>query len=249
MPARWNSVEELYNTNRNVDELGIAHPLVFENEDSLVSQIGYSPGPLMNSDRHPMVWCRNFDGGRSFTSTLGHNWQYTVEPWHVSMILNAIQWTAGQKYANCVTFNEVKDLLSAAVANGGVNAAGNTALSAPLASADAAHRAGNDAAAAGFARDFVAQAKRVANCGCADGGKALLELQSKGVELANWMSANEVAPPAPKFVQDTPGGVGGSVPATLALTLGTPATFGAVHAGRGQGLHGVEHGQRDLDRG
>ena len=64
------------------------------------------------------------------------------------MILNAIQWTAGQEYANCVTFNEVKDLLTAAVADGDVTAAGNTALSAPLASADAAYRAGDDAAAA-----------------------------------------------------------------------------------------------------
>ncbi len=231
MPARFNSVEELYNTNRNVDELGIAHPLLFENEDSLVNQLGYSPGPLMNSDRHPMVWCRNFDGGRSFTSTLGHNWAYTVEPWHVSMILNAIQWTAGSKYANCVTFNEVKDLLTSAVASGGVNAAGNTALSAPLAAADAAHRAGNDAAAATAANQFVAQAKRVANCGCADGGKALLELQSKGVELANWMSGNEVAPPAAKFTQDATSGPGGTVPATLSLVMGAPATFGVFTPG------------------
>ena len=27
------------------------------------------------------------------------------------MMLNAVQWTAGQEYANCVTFNEVRDLL------------------------------------------------------------------------------------------------------------------------------------------
>ncbi len=81
-----------------------------------------------------------------------------------------------------------------------------------------------------------------------DGGAALLELQSKGVELVNWMSGNETAPPAPKFVQDATGTVGGTVPATLSLTLGAPATFGAVHAGRGQGLHGHDHGHRDLDR-
>ena len=37
----------------------------------------------------------------------------------------------------------------------------------------------------------------------------------------------------------TQGGVGGTVPATLALTLGTPATLRRVHAGRGEGLHGV----------
>ncbi len=232
MPARWFSVEELYNTNRNPTEIGIAHPLVYENEDSLVGQLGYSPGPLMNSDAHPMVWCRNFDGGRSFTSTLGHNWQYTTDTWHVQMVLHAIKWTGGQEYANCVTFNEVEDLLADAVADGSVNAAGAAALSAPLASADAAHRAGDDAAAAVFARQFVTQAKRPANCGCNDGGAALLELQSKGVELVNWMSGNEVEPPAPSLQSDpVTGTVGGSVPATLALTLGSPATFGAFTPG------------------
>ena len=47
----------------------------------------------------------------------------------------------------------------------------------------------------------------------------------------------------------TPGGVGGTVPATLSLTLGTPAAFGAVHPGRGARLLGVDDGERDLDRG
>ena len=104
--------------------MGIVHPLQYENEDSLIGQIGYSPGPLMNSDEHAMTWCRNFDGGRSFTTVLGHNWQFANEKWLQSMILNAIQWTSGQTYANCVTFNEVKDLLTAAAANGGVTAGG-----------------------------------------------------------------------------------------------------------------------------
>jgi hypothetical protein len=184
----------------------------------------------MNSDNHAMTWCHNFDGGRAYTTVLGHSWVYATDTWFRSMILNAIQWTSGQTYDNCVTFNEVKDMLAAAVANGGVNAAGNTALSASLASADAAHRAGDDAGAATFAKQFVAQAKNVANVG-SDGGKALLDIQSKGVELVNWMTGNEVAPPAPAYTNDQPGTVGGSVPATLALTLGAPASFGAFTAG------------------
>ena len=68
---------------------------VYENEDSLVGQLGYGPGALMNSDKHAMTWCRNFDGGRSFTTMLGHNWQFTTEKWFRSMMLNAVQWTAG----------------------------------------------------------------------------------------------------------------------------------------------------------
>ena len=42
------------------------------------------------------------------------------------------------------------------------------------------------------------------------------------------------------------GTVGGTVPATLSLSLGAPASFGAVHAGRGEGVHGVDVRDRDL---
>ena len=43
--------------------------------------------------------------------------------------------------------------------------------------------------------------------------------------------------------------VGGTVPATLSLTLGPPATFARVHAGRRADLHGVDHRERHLHRG
>jgi type 1 glutamine amidotransferase len=229
-PSRFFTFEEVYNTNRNPAEMGIVHPLMYENEDSLIGQLGYGAGALHNSDRHSMTWCRNFDGGRSFTTVLGHNWQFTTEKWWTTMMLNAVQWTAGEEYANCVTFNEVRDLLAKAASDGDVTTAGNTALSNALEAADTAYRANDFAAAATAARNFVAQTKRVANVG-GDGGAALLELQSKGTELVNWMSGSETEPPAAKFVQDTPSSVGGTVPATLSLTLGTPATVGAFTPG------------------
>ena len=47
---------------------------------------------------------------------------------------------------------------------------------------------------------------------------------------------------------NTNGGVVGTVPATLALTLGTPATFGASCRASTQHLHGVHDGQRGLHR-
>ncbi len=43
--------------------------------------------------------------------------------------------------------------------------------------------------------------------------------------------------------------VGGTVPATLSLTLGAPAAFGPFTPGRGEGLHRVDDGQRDQHRG
>ena len=49
-----------------------------------------------------------------------------------------------------------------------------------------------------------------------------------------------------KLASAAGGGVGGTVPATLSLTLGVPASFGAVHAGRGAGLLGLDVGDRHL---
>ena len=95
MPDRFFTVEEVYNTNRNPVALGIVHPLVYENEDSLIGQLGYGTGSLMNTDKHAMSWCRNFDGGRSFTTVLGHSWQFTTQAWWQQHLLAAVQWTAG----------------------------------------------------------------------------------------------------------------------------------------------------------
>ena len=78
----------------------------------------------MNTDRHAMVWCRNFEGGRSYTTTLGHSWQFMLEPWYQQMLLSAIEWTAGETYANCVTFSEVADLIDAAADAGDLDADG-----------------------------------------------------------------------------------------------------------------------------
>ena len=43
------------------------------------------------------------------------------------------------------------------------------------------------------------------------------------------------------------GNVGGTVPATLSLALGTPASFGPFTPGVAQRVHGHHVGQRDLD--
>ena len=44
------------------------------------------------------------------------------------------------------------------------------------------------------------------------------------------------------------GAAGGTVPATLSLSLGAERELRRLHAGRGAGLHGDDDGERDLDR-
>ena len=163
MPDRFFTVEELYNTNRDPVELGIVHPLVYENEDSLVGQIGYATGALMNTDKHAMVWCRNFDGGRSFTTTLNHSWQFNTETWYQQQMLAAVEWTAGVGYLNCVTYNEVAELLAAAVAAGDIDSDGNALLSGLLADAKAAFDQGDYERRQGRARE-VRRADEEAEC-------------------------------------------------------------------------------------
>ena len=63
-----------------------------------------------------------------------------------------------------MTYNEVSELLAAAVAAGNVNAAGNVALSSRLASAKAEFDAGNYKRAIGYLDQFVAQTKKPVNC-------------------------------------------------------------------------------------
>ncbi len=50
----------------------------------------------------------------------------------------------------------------------------------------------------------------------------------------------------PSLIAEAPGTVGGTVPATLSLSLGAPATFGAVRAGRRARVHGVDDRDGDL---
>ena len=55
--------------------------------------------------------------------------------------------------------------------------------------------------------------------------------------------AATTAPPL-TVVNETPGSVGGTVPATLALTLGAPATFGPFTPGVAKDVHGVDDRER-----
>ena len=82
----------------------------------------------------------------------------------------------------------------------------------------------------------------------------VLTLSTPGAYTVKWMAVdikgNQSAVKSQRLLvaaDDAEGGVGGTVPATLSLTLGTPAAFAPFVPGRRPRLHGVDHGPRALD--
>ena len=82
----------------------------------------------------------------------------------------------------------------------------------------------------------------------------VLTLSTPGAYTVKWMAVdikgNQSAVKSQRLLvaaDDETGTVGGNVPATLSLTLGTPGGVRAVRPGRGPRLHGVDRGPRDLD--
>ena len=94
---------------------------------------------------HPIAWCHNFEGGRSWYEGAGHVDAAYTDPTFLDHLLGGIEWTAGvvEGGGDCVTFKEVGGLNESAGA-GGSNR--ETKLSGDvadyLADAEAAHDEG-----------------------------------------------------------------------------------------------------------
>ena len=55
----------------------------------------YDPGPGANGPFHPVSWCRDYEGGRSFYTGLGHTQESFSEAPFVEHLGGAILWAAG----------------------------------------------------------------------------------------------------------------------------------------------------------
>ena len=58
---------------------------------------------------HPIAWCHNFEGGRSWYEGAGHVDSAYTDPTFLAHLLGGIEWTAGvvEGGGDCVTFPEV----------------------------------------------------------------------------------------------------------------------------------------------
>jgi hypothetical protein len=148
---------------------------------------------------HPISWCQNIGGGRAFTQVLGHLRELWYDANYLRNVLAGIQTAAGVLPANCISFREVREAAAP------LGAQASTLL---------------DNAYAAYApprKDYAAAVGEIDKLRTLAAGNAAV--LAKADALRSWMLSLGAA-------RGT-GTVGGTVPATLSLTLGAPALFGA----------------------
>jgi cytochrome c len=93
LPTEWVREDEWYNFTANPRK--DVHVLATLDETT------YNPGPDAMGEDHPIAWCSNYDGGRSWYSALGHKAEYYDEPLLLEHILGGILWAAGAAEGDC----------------------------------------------------------------------------------------------------------------------------------------------------
>ncbi|QVQ54539.1 ThuA domain-containing protein [Spiractinospora alimapuensis] len=88
----WEWEEEWYNFAANPRDAGV-HVLMTVDEDT------YTGGEM--GDDHPVAWCSEFDGGRTFYTALGHESHYYDDSDFQQHILGGIQWATGAEDGEC----------------------------------------------------------------------------------------------------------------------------------------------------
>jgi type 1 glutamine amidotransferase len=141
LPPEWVRFDEWYNFTANPRE--DVHVLITLDEST------YNPGNGAMGADHPLAWCHNFEGGRSWYEGAGHTDASWTDPLFLEHILGGIEWTAGLVTGggDCVTFGEV-DRILAGLGDGSVRYAKLSAqLATYLDEAEAAADAGDHSAA------------------------------------------------------------------------------------------------------
>jgi type 1 glutamine amidotransferase len=87
----WNRTDEWYDYRSNPRER--THVLASLDESSYT-------GGTMNGD-HPIVWCQNYQGGRSFYTGVGHTKESYADPAVRQHLLGGVRWAIGAAEADC----------------------------------------------------------------------------------------------------------------------------------------------------
>ncbi|WP_156925970.1 lectin [Glycomyces arizonensis] len=89
----WERFDEWYNFRTN--PRGDVHVLASLDESS------YDPGSGAMGPEHPIAWCQDFDGGRSWYTGLGHTAESYSDPAFLQHLLGGIRSAAGDVGADC----------------------------------------------------------------------------------------------------------------------------------------------------
>ena len=100
MAERFAVTDAFYNTDPTSTVRGVQHVLATVDEDSYDEQ----DGTPTTTDDHPVMWCQDLEGGRSFYTGLGHNPATFANANVRSNLAGAIKWAAGLSdptYSDC----------------------------------------------------------------------------------------------------------------------------------------------------
>ncbi|MFC3505514.1 ThuA domain-containing protein [Micromonospora krabiensis] len=81
--------------NWDPNPIGTVHTL------AQVEERHYNPGPGANGPFHPVSWCRDYDGGRSFYTGMGHTEGSYGEAAFRTHLAGALNWTTGRVRGDC----------------------------------------------------------------------------------------------------------------------------------------------------
>ncbi|MEU5783475.1 ThuA domain-containing protein [Micromonospora lupini] len=81
--------------NWDPNPIGAVHTL------AQVEERHYDPGPGANGPFHPVSWCRDYDGGRSFYTGMGHTEGSYGEEAFRTHLAGALEWTTGRVRGDC----------------------------------------------------------------------------------------------------------------------------------------------------
>ena len=94
LPLTWTRSDQWLNW--SPDPTGDVHTVAQVQEQT------YDPGENSNGPFHPVSWCRDYDGGRSFYTGMGATPEsYTTDEKFRSHLLGAIEWTTGMVRGDC----------------------------------------------------------------------------------------------------------------------------------------------------
>jgi len=93
LPRRWTRTDEWYNYQAN--PRGAVHVLATLDERS------YDVGADGMGPDHPIIWCQDYDGGRSWYTGLGHTKESYTEPAFLMTLLGGLRTAAGAVQADC----------------------------------------------------------------------------------------------------------------------------------------------------